>query len=125
GMQVLFEEGEELGHHIGLGLLPGRVIRLPADLTVRGFKIPHTGWNQIAPTRPHLLLTNLPPGAWVYFNHSYICQSRPEHTLAITEYGCSFPAVVGHGNLLGVQFHPEKSQRVGLQILRNFVEGRI
>ncbi|MFZ5918204.1 MAG: imidazole glycerol phosphate synthase subunit HisH [Chloroflexota bacterium] len=124
GMQVLFEEGEELGRHAGLGLLPGRVTRFPADLAARGLKIPHTGWNQIEPARPHPLLAHLPPGAWAYFNHAYVCRARPAHTLAVADYGDPFPAVVGQANLLGVQFHPEKSQRVGLQILSNFVEGQ-
>jgi glutamine amidotransferase len=118
GMQVLFDEGEEMGRHAGLGLLPGRVVRF----AVEGLKIPHTGWNQIEPTGPGSLLGGLRPGAWAYFNHAYYCQAQPQHVLAFTDYGGPFPSVVGRGQIYGVQFHPEKSQKVGLHILRNFVE---
>jgi len=126
GMQVLFDEGEEMGRHAGLGLLPGRVIRFsfPPPLVGEGslLKIPHTGWNQIEPAGKSPLLHGLPHGAWAYFNHAYYCQAQPEHTLAVTDYGGAFPSVVGRGRVYGVQFHPEKSQQVGLHILRNFVE---
>jgi glutamine amidotransferase len=122
GMQVLFEEGEELGFHAGLGLLPGRVVRFADHLVANGYKIPHTGWNQIEPVAQGPLFDDLPPGAWAYFNHAYYCQVRPEHILAVTDYGLAFPSVVGQGQIYGIQFHPEKSQQVGLHILRNFVE---
>jgi glutamine amidotransferase len=133
GMQVLFEEGEEMGRHAGLGLLPGRVIRFsfpasPPPCLREGLgegsplKIPHTGWNQIEPVLPSPLLHDLPPGAWAYFNHAYFCQASPAHVLAVTDYGGPFPSVVGLGHITGIQFHPEKSQHVGLHILRNFVE---
>ena len=122
GLQVLFEQGEEMGRHAGLGLLPGHVVRFDNDLIVEGLKIPHTGWNQVEPTRDHPLFDELPHGAWAYFNHAYYGQARPEHTLAITDYGGHFPSVVGQGRVYGIQFHPEKSQDVGLHILRNFVE---
>jgi glutamine amidotransferase len=122
GLQVLFEEGEEMGHHAGLGLLPGRVTRFPHKNVASGLKIPHTGWNQIEPTTSSPLLGGLPPGAWVYFNHAYYGQAAPEHTLAVTDYGGPFPSIVGWGPVFGVQFHPEKSQRVGLCILESFVE---
>lgn len=120
GMQVLFDVGEEMGICEGLGLLPGRVVRfaLPPE-----FKVPHTGWNQIAPRVATPLLAGLPEGAWAYFNHGYYCQAQPDDVLATAEYGDPFPCVVGQGSLYGVQFHPEKSQQVGLQLLRNFVEG--
>ena len=119
GMQVLFEEGTEMGVHPGLGLLPGRVVRfdLPA-----AFKVPHTGWNQLRPTRASTLFADLPAGSWAYFNHSFYCAARPEETIAVTDYGGDFPCAVQRGNLYGIQFHPEKSQDVGLHILRNFVE---
>jgi glutamine amidotransferase len=120
GLQVLFEEGEELGCHAGLGLLPGRVVRFPREHAALGLKVPHTGWNQIQPLAPSPLLDGLPPGAWAYFNHAYYGQAAAEHTLAVTDYGGPFPAVVGRGALYGVQFHPEKSQRAGLRILENF-----
>jgi glutamine amidotransferase len=119
GMQVLFEYGEELGGHRGLGLLPGRVIRF--DLP-SAYKVPHTGWNQIRPVESTPLLAPLPEDAWAYFNHGYFCQAGPEETLAVTDYGQDFPSVVGRGRLYGVQFHPEKSQTVGLTLLRSFVE---
>ena len=122
GMQVLFDEGEEMGRHAGLGLLPGRVVRFAASLTAAGLKIPHTGWNRIEPVKESPLLGGLPLEAWAYFNHAYYCQARPEHTLAVTDYGGPFPSIVGRGHIYGIQFHPEKSQRVGLHILRNFVE---
>ncbi len=118
GMQLLFEESEEHGCHIGLGLLPGRVQRF--EMT--GFKIPHTGWNRILPSCDNPLIHNLPPGAYAYFNHSYFCEATTADTLAYTEYGSPFSSIVGRGRLYGVQFHPEKSQQVGLTILRNFVE---
>ncbi|HDQ73647.1 MAG TPA: imidazole glycerol phosphate synthase subunit HisH [Chloroflexi bacterium] len=122
GMQVLLEEGEEMGRHEGLGLLPGRVLRFPRRLVDAGMKIPHTGWNQVEPTVERPLFHDLPAGAWVYFNHAYVCRARPEDTLAVTDYGGPFPSVIGRANVYGVQFHPEKSQDVGLRILRNFVE---
>jgi glutamine amidotransferase len=122
GLQVLLEEGEEMGRHAGLGILPGRVVRFPRERAAPGLKIPHTGWNQIEPVAQSPLLDGLSPGAWAYFNHAYYGQAEPEHTLALTDYGGPFPSVVGRGPVYGVQFHPEKSQRVGLHILRNFVE---
>ncbi|MEA3339846.1 MAG: imidazole glycerol phosphate synthase subunit HisH [Chloroflexota bacterium] len=122
GMQVLFEEGEEMGSHAGLGLLPGRVVRFDDDLVATGLKIPHTGWNQVEPVVESPLLRGLPSGAWVYFNHAYYCQARQEHIIAATGYGGPFPSVVGRGQIYGIQFHPEKSQEVGLHILRTFVE---
>lgn len=122
GLQVLFEEGEEMGPHTGLGLLPGRVVRFPDKILAHGLKIPHTGWNQIEPVEANPLLHDLPAGAWAYFNHAYYCRARSEHVLAVTDYGEPFASVVGRVPVYGVQFHPEKSQQVGLHILRNFVE---
>jgi imidazole glycerol-phosphate synthase subunit HisH len=116
GMQLLFEESEEHGRHRGLGLLPGRVRRLEGDLP-----IPHMGWNQLYPTRPHPMLDGVKGGAHVYFVHSYWCDAPPDVVLAETDYGRRFPAIVGRGNVLGVQFHPEKSQAVGLRLMANFV----
>jgi glutamine amidotransferase len=116
GMQLLFEESEEHGLHRGLGFLPGRVRRLEGDLP-----IPHMGWNQLHPTRPHPMLDGVADGAHVYFVHSYWCDAPAEVVLAETDYGRRFPAIVGRGNVLGVQFHPEKSQAVGLGLMANFV----
>lgn len=118
GMQVLFERSEELGEHEGLGVFPGRVRRFP----VSALKVPHTGWNQIEPRRAHPLLHSLPRGAYAYFNHGYFCEACPEDILAVTDYGGPYACMVGRGRVYGIQFHPEKSQGIGLRLLRNFVE---
>lgn len=120
GMQALFEVGEEMGQHAGLGLLPGNVRRFAEALPV---KIPHTGWNQIEIQGERQLFCGLESGAYVYFNHSYYC--LPEKSLdisATTAHGITYACAVEAKNIFGVQFHPEKSQVVGLQILKNFVE---
>jgi glutamine amidotransferase len=115
GMQLLFEQSEEHGRHAGLGLLPGRVRRFDGTLPV-----PHMGWNRLRPLRPHPLFDGIEPGSHVYFVHSYHCDAPPELTLATSEYGREFAAVVGRDRVLGVQFHPEKSQAVGLRMVANF-----
>ncbi len=126
GMQLLFSASEEAPGVDGLGLLPGVVRRFPADLRAadgQPLKVPHTGWNQLWPRAASPLLDGLPAGAYAYFNHGYYCQPEdPADALAESDYGLRFAAVVARGSLYGVQFHPEKSQAVGLQILRNFVE---
>ena len=116
GMQVLFEESEEHGRFQGLGLLPGRVRRF-GD----GLPVPHMGWNHLHPEVSHPLLEGLPDGAHVYFVHSFFCDAAPEVVIASSDYGRGFAAVVGRERVLGVQFHPEKSQAVGLRIVANFV----
>jgi imidazole glycerol-phosphate synthase subunit HisH len=115
GMQVLFEESEEHGRHEGLGLLPGRVRRFSGPLPV-----PHMGWNRLAFRTAHPLFEGLDAGSHVYFVHSYFCDAPEEVTLATSDYGREFAAVVGRRNVLGVQFHPEKSQAVGLRLIENF-----
>ncbi len=122
GMQVLFQWGEELGLHRGLGLLPGRVVRFPAHITAQGHKVPHTGWNQLRVTTPTPLFEGIEDGAWAYFNHAYYCAAADTDVSVLTEHGFAFPAAVQCGPLCGVQFHPEKSQQVGLRLLRNFVQ---
>jgi imidazole glycerol-phosphate synthase subunit HisH len=117
GMQLLFEESEEHGRHRGLGFLPGRVRRFDG-----GLPVPHMGWNRLRPRRPHALLDGLADGAYVYFVHSYFCDAPDEVVIASSDYGRDFPAVVGRGHVLGVQFHPEKSQAVGLRMVANFVQ---
>ena len=120
GMQALFEVGEEMGEHVGLGLLPGRVARFDESLSV---KIPHTGWNQLEVKQDVLLFNQVDAGAYVYFNHSYYCQPQnSSDVIATTDYGLQYACAVQHKNIFGVQFHPEKSQLVGLQILKNFLE---
>jgi glutamine amidotransferase len=116
GMQVLFEGSEEHGRHEGLGLLQGRVRRLPASRPV-----PHMGWNRLRWPRPHPLLDGIAPGAHVYFVHSYFCDAAPGVVVATTDYGDDFAAIVARANVLGVQFHPEKSQDAGLRLIGNFV----
>lgn len=119
GMQALFEVGEEMGEHAGLGLLEGRVVQF--DLP-DGYKIPQTGWNQLWFQRPQSLFAGLKEGAYVYFNHSYYCvPSNKEDITTLTDYGINFASAVQRDNISGVQFHPEKSQHNGLQILANFV----
>lgn len=117
GLQLLFEESDELGRHTGLGILPGRVERLNTTE-----KLPHIGWNQVRPTYAHPLFEGIQPGAYVYFDHSYAPRpTDPRLTLATTDHGVDFACAVAHASIMAVLFHPEKSQRVGLQIVRNFV----
>jgi glutamine amidotransferase len=116
GMQILFEQSEEHGLHEGLGLLKGRVRRFDAILPV-----PHMGWNRLRRARDHALLEGVEDGAHVYFVHSYYCDAEPTVVLATSDYGIDFPAVVGQDNVLAVQFHPEKSQAVGLRMIENWV----
>ncbi|MBN2369659.1 MAG: imidazole glycerol phosphate synthase subunit HisH [Vicinamibacteria bacterium] len=115
GMQLLFEESEEHGKHVGLRCLPGRVRRFSDDLVV-----PHMGWNALVRRRAHPLLEGVGEGDFVYFVHSYFCDAADEIVLARSDYGHEFAAIVGRGNVLGVQFHPEKSQAVGLRMVGNF-----
>jgi imidazole glycerol-phosphate synthase subunit HisH len=119
GMQLLFESSDEMGQHTGLGLLPGCVRRFPEA----GWKVPQTGWNQLNLLQDTPLLAGLSSGDYAYFNHSYYCEpTEPGDMLASTEYVLTYASVIGRSNLYGVQFHPEKSQDLGLMILRNFVE---
>lgn len=121
GLQVLFESSEESPGVKGLGLLPGRILRLPED---KGLKIPHIGWNSLSVQRPGWLLKGLPEEPYVYFVHSYYLKTEPELVSATAEYGAVIHAAVESGNIAACQFHPEKSGGIGLQILRNFA-GRV
>ena len=120
GMQLLAGVGREFGDHPGLGWIAGKVVRMtPADHTL---KIPHMGWNELSFARPHPLFAGVEPGAHAYFVHSYeIRPADPAHVLATADYGGPFAAAVGRDNIVGTQFHPEKSQAVGLTILGNFL----
>lgn len=126
GMQLLFDVSEELGQHAGLGLLPGRVVRFPAGMAGaagRPLKVPAIGWNQLEHAGADPLLAGIPTGAYAYFVHSYYCAAASAADVsAWTDYGLRYASVVRRGNLWGIQCHPEKSQHVGLRILRNFLE---
>jgi glutamine amidotransferase len=118
GQQLLFSRSEEMGDHEGLGLLPGRVRRFLPPL-----RVPHIGWNQAHIQRPSPLLEGIPDRAFFYFVHSYYVEpADPTDTLTTTDYGIDYASIVGRGRLFGVQFHPEKSQDLGLRILKNFAE---
>lgn len=117
GLQLLFEVGEEFGLTPGLGLLQGRVTKLPSTV-----KLPQIGWNLVEPTLPkHPIFEGLTEPYYAYFVHSFAAEGmRPDEVAAETEYGRRFPSVVARKNLIGIQFHPEKSSRAGLQMLANF-----
>ena len=120
GLQMLFERGEE-GDTPGLGVLPGRVPRLNAP----GLEIPHMGWNEVAQARPHPLWSGIPDRARFYFVHSYYAAPRDAALTAATcTYGVPFTCAIARDNIFAVQFHPEKSQSAGLQLLSNFVRWR-
>lgn len=120
GMQFLFDSSDEMGDHAGLGILPGRVTRF-ADQP--GFKVPHIGWNQLQLTREASLMNGISEAQYAFFVHSYYCvPDNPADVLTTTDYGIPFTSGVQHENIYGVQFHPEKSQRTGLQLLKNFLE---
>ena len=120
GLQMLFERGEE-GDTPGLGLLPGRVPRLSAP----GLKIPHMGWNEVLQSRPHPLWAGIPDRSRFYFVHSYHpAPTDASLTAATCVYGAPFTCAVARDNIFAVQFHPEKSQSAGLQLLSNFVNWR-
>jgi imidazole glycerol-phosphate synthase subunit HisH len=119
GMQILFEESDEFGSTPGLGLLKGRVRRFGNELVV-----PQVGWNRIQQKCEHALFEGVADGAFCYFVHSFYCQPGDEEdVVGETEYGQRYASVVARGNICGVQFHPEKSQDVGLRMLRNFGTG--
>jgi glutamine amidotransferase len=120
GMQMLFDEGHEHGVHKGLGWLHGKVLPLaPRD---KSLKLPHMGWNEINLSSDHPLLKGIETGDHAYFVHSYYAQvANPPDILALTDYGQTFASVVGRDNIMGTQFHPEKSQETGLLILKNFL----
>jgi len=117
GMQMLFEMSEEMGTWRGLGLLPGRVRKFPDTL-----RIPQIGWNQLHIQRSDPLLAGVEDGDYAYFVHSYYCDpATPDDVLTTTDYGFEYASMVRRGHIWGAQFHPEKSQQVGIQILKNFL----
>ena len=122
GMQMLFEKSYEYGEHEGLGLIPGAV-RPIADVIPKDLKIPHIGWNPLHLRAPKdELFSYLNEGDCVYFVHSYYAADCDDYVIATAEYGAELTAAVRNGNVWGAQFHPEKSGKVGLSILRAFCE---
>jgi glutamine amidotransferase len=119
GMQWLYEGSEEAPDLPGLGLLSGSCRRLRPAFDAARFKVPHVGWNSLDRTGEGSIIEDVPPGAQVYFTHSYVAPVT-SHTVAATEHGEVFASIVQRGQVAGVQFHPEKSGDVGLTILRNF-----
>jgi glutamine amidotransferase len=118
GLQMLFTRSFEDGEHQGLNIFAGDVVRFP---TVPGLKVPHMGWNQLRVRRPAPHLADLPEGAAVYFVHSYCVVPRDQDLVATeTDYPTPFASSIWRDNIFATQFHPEKSQRVGLQILHKF-----
>jgi len=126
GQQMLFEHSEE-GDTPGIGILPGEVMRFPADARMRGadgghLKVPHMGWNEVTRRGEHPLWRGIADGARFYFVHSYYVAPAASHlTAAETEYGSRFTSAVARDNIFAVQFHPEKSAQAGLAMLANFV----
>lgn len=121
GMQLLFEKGYEYGIHEGLGLLKGTVVPM-ANVIPAGMKIPHIGWNGLIFKKENPLFRHIKNGDYVYFVHSYFVKDCDSSLLATTEYGAELTAAVAKNNIYGCQFHPEKSGRIGLDILRGFAE---
>lgn len=121
GMQVLFDASEEQGPCAGLGVVPGRVVRIaPAEPHI---KVPHIGWNRVAVHRDDPMLAGIADGAHLYFDHSYHAVPADPSLVALgSDHGIRLTAAIRSGNVFACQFHPEKSQAVGLQLLRNFVE---
>ena len=121
GMQMLFEKSYEFGEHQGLGLLKGSVIPMEGTIPA-GLKIPHIGWNALHFSKDSKLLRYIKEGDCVYFVHSFYAADCDESVIATAEYGKELTAAVQQGNVMGCQFHPEKSGQVGLDILRAFCE---
>ena len=119
GMQLLFDDSEETPGVKGLSILPGSILRIPA---APGLKIPHMGWNSLAIRENSRLFAGIPQDVHVYFVHSYYLKAqREEDVAAVTDYGTRIHAAVESGSVFGCQFHPEKSSRVGLSILSNYI----
>ena len=126
GMQVMLEWSDENDGVPALGLFPGKVVRFPdpvADAHGDRLKVPHMGWNRVHQTRPHPLWEGVADDAWFYFVHSYhAAPANPAHVLGTTEYGHAFAAAIARDNNAALQFHPEKSQNVGMTLLANFTQ---
>jgi glutamine amidotransferase len=120
GMQMLASESEEGGFNKGIDIIPGRVIRFPAS----ELKVPHMGWNSLVIRKNIPLLKGIDNGSFVYFVHSFHVSTNEKYEVALCDYGTLFPAIIANaaGNVIGTQFHPEKSGTIGLRMLCNFVE---
>jgi len=117
GQQALLSVSEEGGEHECLGIIPGRVKKLPP-----GHKVPHMGWNQVRQTAPHPIFEGIPDGSYFYFVHSYYPEpDDPSVVIGETEYGVTFPSVLARDNIVATQFHPEKSGEMGLRMYANFL----
>ena len=118
GFQLLFSSSDEFGHHKGLNIIPGRIVKFPAQ----GLKVPHMGWNTVELVSESPFFNEIVSGSYFYFIHSYYPEIR-DRTWIIgeTEYGRIFPCIVGQGNIIATQLHPEKSHAAGLKIIENFV----
>ena len=121
GMQILFRKGTEGGEAAGLNLIPGSILSIK-EIIPEGYKIPHIGWNRLRLTQPSLLFRRNRDGDYVYFVHSYYAKTGMKNITSVTDYGAPLTASVEKDNVLGVQFHPEKSGEAGLRILRSFLE---
>ena len=119
GMQLLAEESEERGQHRGLGLIPGRVVRVDAP---KGYRLPHVGWNPIEISKSDPLFESIADGTAFYFVHTYCLKCDPEWIAATTDYGVPITAAVQRGRLFATQFHPERSHQRGLRLLRNYLD---
>ena len=123
GMQLMASVGREHGDHTGFDWIPGQVVPITPDDAA--LKIPHMGWNELQPVAPHPLLNGIEAGAHVYFVHSYqLVPENPAHLMASVDYGGPVTAMVGRDNMVGTQFHPEKSQVTGLKLITNFLNWR-
>jgi len=121
GLQMLFDVGYEDGEHRGLGVFRGACVRFDVDRPPSDLKVPHMGWNQLNQRRPSPIFRGLPEGCGVYFVHSYyVAPQDPDLIATTTDYGRPFVSSIWKDNVVATQFHPEKSQKVGLQILSNF-----
>ncbi len=118
GYQLLFSRSVEFGEHEGLGLIPGSVVRFPTS----DLKVPHMGWNQVKFRKESPFLEGVPSRSYFYFIHTYYPEIEDDSwIIGETEYGVTFPCIVGKGNCVATQFHPEKSHKMGLKIIENFV----
>lgn len=118
GLQILFESSEESPGAVGLGVLKGKIVRIPDG---EGLKIPHMGWNSVEIKKDDALFKDIPNNPYVYFVHSYYLKAEEDIVTSVAEYGVNIHASVAKGNLRACQFHPEKSGELGISLLKNFV----